>query len=320
MPRSNFRAYALGFLVPLCVFLLLAGSAAYFPVSATMRHITSAIDSFAFHFFAIAFGLAILIFLIGARWVAIALIVASAAMAQPVVRTHLTLTTPMATQVQPNLKLLWFNMLNENAVDIDIILNAISAADPDVLILAESGKIGENPTLLADMYPYRLGCIERCEVLVLSKLAFDAQSLTALGPLYSERLARVGLKTASGQPFTLMGVHMSKPWYIGLAETEDFRLRRRIQSVSGPQIVVGDFNAAPWSFRIRLAMRGTDLTGVRVPVSTWPVAFGRFGIPIDQVLVGGGVQVVSIAPWGHTLGSNHLGLNIALHVPPPVSQ
>lgn len=320
MPRSIIRAYALGFLVPLCLCFLAAGSTAYFSVGTTLRHITSAIDSFAFHFFALALVIATIVFLIGARWIGALLILASVAMAQPVVRTHLAQTTPLASQLVPNLRVIWFNVLAENGVTADILLNAISQQEPDILILAEATSLGQDPDFLAQIYPYRLGCVDHCEILVLSKRAFASQSIGPLGPLFAERLAHIGVQTPSGQSVSITAAHMSKPWYIGLSEREDFRLRRHIRDLSGPHIIVGDFNAAPWSRRIRFAMRGSDLTGVRLPVSTWPVALGRFGIPIDQVLVGGGVQVVSIEPWGHNLGSNHLGLNIALHIPDPVSQ
>ena len=51
------------------------------------------------------------------------------------------------------------------------------------------------------------------------------------------------------------------------------------------------------------------------PVPTWPAAAGRFGVPIDHVLVRGGPRLVSIAPWGAELGSDHRGLLAALSLP-----
>jgi endonuclease/exonuclease/phosphatase (EEP) superfamily protein YafD len=51
----------------------------------------------------------------------------------------------------------------------------------------------------------------------------------------------------------------------------------------------------------------TGMRGPRWPPATWPVWAGPFGVPIDQLLVRGGVGVVRMKGFGAGLGSNHRG-------------
>jgi endonuclease/exonuclease/phosphatase (EEP) superfamily protein YafD len=78
-----------------------------------------------------------------------------------------------------------------------------------------------------------------------------------------------------------------------------------------PAVLAGDFNATPWSLAPRnLAKHGLRRASGLQP--TWPAIFGGwFGIPIDQVMVSDGWQVVERAV-GHDIGSDHLPVMVRL--------
>ena len=315
MPSSHIRAYLLGFLVPLGLCFTLAAAAVHGPGAGAWGHVTRVLDSFAVHFLIGAVVIALLVAVLRAVWTSSALIGLVLLVAVPMAWSHIALTQPLATDLQPNLRILWFNVLAENQVQTAEISERLLAEDPDVIILAEPKPFRMRPNPLEASHPYTLGCTQLCELFILSKVPFAEPLLTELGPLFEDRLAKVELTLNGSVPFSLSVAHMSKPWYIGLTEREDHRLDEHISAQTGPHILIGDFNAAPWSHRIKRRISQSTLRGVRTPIGTWPVTLGRFGIPIDQVFVANGAQVVSAVPWGHDLGSNHLGLLVDLHIP-----
>jgi len=118
----------------------------------------------------------------------------------------------------------------------------------------------------------------------------------------------VTVTPASGAPFTLIVAHKLKPWFASMVEQQDAQLRARVNDIAGPLVVVGDFNAAPWSAPSRELIDATGLRAPRLPVPTWPVEAGRFGVPIDNIFVRGGARLTDLQPFGDDLGSNHRGL------------
>ena len=71
----------------------------------------------------------------------------------------------------------------------------------------------------------------------------------------------------------------------------------------GPLVVVGDFNATPWSPALRTFLDELDLNGLNV-AATWPVWFGFAGIPIDHALVSENLIITHIET-GPNIGSDH---------------
>lgn len=320
MKQPVFRAYLLGFLVPFCAGLVLAASSVHDPSLGAWGHITRALDSFSAHLLAFALFCVVLLFVLRARWIGSILLALILIVAVPLVQQHLAMTQPLASDKDPNLRIIWFNMFATNATPLERIVDRAVSDQADIIVLAESKQFEDNRDLLTDRYPYQLGCVEICEVLTFSRLPMADSALKPLVGLHKERLASFNITPQNGQSITITTAHMRKPWYLGLAEQEDHFLDKILRRQSGPQILVGDFNAAPWSRRIKLRLNRSGLKGLQVPVSTWPASLGRFGIPIDQVFVGGGIQFVSVSQWGHDLGSNHLGLLIDLYVPPAQTQ
>ena len=79
----------------------------------------------------------------------------------------------------------------------------------------------------------------------------------------------------------------------------------------GRFVLLGDFNATPWSASFRRLMRAglrRAGTGLR---PTWPSRLGPFGIPIDHVLLDGPIDARSVEV-GPDVGSDHRPLLVTL--------
>ena len=76
-----------------------------------------------------------------------------------------------------------------------------------------------------------------------------------------------------------------------------------LANVDGPKIVVGDFNATPWSARLRAFRSENDLSGFNSR-ATWPVWLGFAGIPLDHAFVSRDLRILGIET-GPDIGSDH---------------
>lgn len=216
-----------------------------------------------------------------------------------------------------DLSVLWFNMLETNDISPEALAQALKDADVDVILLAESVPAADVPALMSDTHPYQLGCDTQdgCGIMLMSRVAFGPSRIRDL-PSGQDRFMRVVIERPDRMPVHLIAIHMAKPWFIGFAETETEALEAALNAdVTPPTILVGDFNAAPWSRRIRRLEQGFGLRHAPRPIATWPVGAGPLGVPIDHILLRGGTGFVQIMPWGDELGSNHRGLRAVLSLP-----
>lgn len=218
-----------------------------------------------------------------------------------------------------DLTLLWFNLFFANRTPREELVAAIAGSGADVVMLAEAAPVARHLDALERRYPYRLGCdaVATCSVMILSRRPFERAEILGFDQLGESRLLHVRLAApAGGRPVDLLAVHLLKPWYLGLTGNERTRLDWILRRYKGPLVMAGDFNAAPWSRRMRRLHATADLGFARWPVATWPAAAGAAGIPIDHLLVRGGAGIVATAPWGGDLGSNHRGLLARLDLGP----
>ena len=120
-----------------------------------------------------------------------------------------------------------------------------------------------------------------------------------------------------GGTVRVAAVHLPPPRTPAMAAWRDVRMAEMAQAVarwSRPVVVAGDFNHPPWGplWSAMLTSSGLKDAGDGAGVwATWPRPLGRFGIPIDQVLVSHDVEVSSYAAgvWG---GGDHRGLVVGV--------
>jgi endonuclease/exonuclease/phosphatase (EEP) superfamily protein YafD len=112
----------------------------------------------------------------------------------------------------------------------------------------------------------------------------------------------------------LVGLHTASPEgrarSVACAELID-RAGAYVEGLDGPMVMVGDFNATPWSWPVRRLIARTGLGyGPGARLGTFPAdrSGWRFpvwvGIPIDLVLAGRGAVVVA-RRHGPRIGSDH---------------
>ena len=317
-PGTRLRLHLTGILVPLVLALeAVAGLGRFVPdldqfLSTNLRML----EHLAPHLLVLSVLLSLAVAGLGARRAGGALALLALFAGAGIVQDYRALRAPVAAE--SDLKLLWFNVLTDNPTPPERLVAAIRAAEADVVLLAEPTRLRRAVDGLADLYPYRLGCaeVEPCGLILLSRFPVANPRFYDF-PSGPNRMLRVILEVPGHGSVALAGIHETKPWYLGLTngETEAVRWGLRPGKRALPMVVTGDFNAAPWSFRMRRIQREQDLRSAAWPVSTWPMAAGRFGVPIDHVLVRGGTWIASLEPWGADLGSNHRGLIAGIDLP-----
>lgn len=197
-------------------------------------------------------------------------------------------------------------------------------ANPDVLVTNETQKsLGRGSGSLAERYPYRLSLSTTGDVLrtvIWSKYPMREGQLL-LDDLVEPTGAHATIDLGQGFEVTVLALHLAHP-IIGNQQIQIEALDRLAEGLPTPRIVLGDFNATPWSWAV---MRIEDLTGTKRIGGyrpTWfgiyPNEFGRLrallGQPIDHVLTSETVGVVSIETVTIP-GSDHKGIMADLLVP-----
>lgn len=267
------------------------------------------------------FGLALAAALAGLGRVRLALVLAClnlAGLAQ--VARHVWLNSDPPQAAAPvHSTVLWFNVLKDNKTSPARLIAALADSPADIVVLGEAVPLRahlDDPALTA-AFPVQAGCRgRRCELLALARDPAARITIRKLYPPRVERMLRVESPAGPNGPgLSVLAMHFHKPWYFGIAEHDNWYGVDEIGRTRGPMAVIGDFNAAPWSHRLRTLYRLCGVrNGQRWPRPTWPRAAGPLGVPIDQVLTRGGAQVVSVRTWGGDLGSNHSGLLVDLAV------
>lgn len=120
----------------------------------------------------------------------------------------------------------------------------------------------------------------------------------------------------AGTDLTLAMVHLPRPFPMAefgrQARLVD-RLSGELAEIPRPIILAGDFNALPWSAALNRLSGAMSAAGAQW-TGTFP-AWSPVKLPIDQVRVSGGLQIVSLEA-GPFVGSIHLPLVAVIALPP----
>ena len=202
----------------------------------------------------------------------------------------------------------------------------IMARNPDIIALQEVHDTGLllQRRLEAAGWRHVMDCPRRdgCGTVLLSRQPPLARSDDA-----PRRRLPSGwgvFELGNGARFAVMSVHLSWPLNRPLdafppplphQARQMATLARTVQTELGPDrtIVLGDFNATPWSFALGRVVRASGLRRWSRAQFSWPVPAALDGLvpapvlPIDHVLAGDHWRVVSLAR-GPDLGSDHYPL------------
>lgn len=196
--------------------------------------------------------------------------------------------------------------------DASRVAGAIRHERPDILLLIEvdRGWLSKlEPELAA--FPNRLlePRDDNFGIALFSKLPLDAARVVFIG---KADVPSVQARVAVGDDWAcFLGTHLPPPAGERLWELRNDQfgeLARHVRGMIGPLLVLGDFNATPWSYHFGRFMDATGLEdsarGRRL-MGTWPTFARPFSIPIDHCLYRDGI-VIRGRRHGSDVGSDHV--------------
>jgi endonuclease/exonuclease/phosphatase (EEP) superfamily protein YafD len=265
------------------------------------------LQSLRFHFVAVGLGLGLLLVLAGARWRGALLLLVVVVFGLHAASYLIEFQARRVEHAGPPLaefEFLSFNVLADNPRSAELV-EAIVANPPDVALIMETPGVEAYLSRLAEVLPYRIGCAssETCDISLHSRFPLEAGAVMDLLPLGRERVV-TGRIVVDGQPVTIVGVHLTKPYYDNTADIELYRVDGVLRGIEGPVVLAGDFNSASWFEPMSRVGRRHGLTPGPSQPATWPVRLGPLGVPIDNVFTRGTAQLITLEA-GENYGSNH---------------
>mgnify|MGYP001810021315 CR=1 FL=1 len=243
----------------------------------------------------------------------------------------------------PQIRIIWLNAFSFNA---DTSQAVAYLRDSGADIIAVSERIGDDTAFfdpLATAYPHRIDCNvgPYCAVTIMAKAPLEPvtpparlRDLAAQQPeegWFRLRYAAVvaAVPTVHGaMPLTLLAVHMQRPSLPAAFAANLHQLSVLSETLpSSTAIVVGDFNATPWSNALQDVDRVVGLPRLTRALATWPVRPAtRLQIPmpvpllpIDHAFAGRDWRVISVRA-GPRVGSDHLPVELTLQWAGPLPQ
>ena len=218
------------------------------------------------------------------------------------------------------LRIVQFNLWKDNRMTRSA-ARWIRLVDPDLVMLEEARNTLTVPSLLRDRYPFSQNCVDRslCSTVILAKRAPLASGGLARGdPENRGGLSAAWMRIASpAGPFTVVAVHLGRPWPFRRFEGERAELIRYVRTQSpATTLVAGDFNLPGWTFQLRRIEAGMGLERRSRALPTWPAFLGDHRVPtpllpIDHLFAGRDWEVEDIRR-GPFLGSDHYPLVVDL--------
>lgn len=227
--------------------------------------------------------------------------------------THAAILGEPAANEIP-LRLMQFNTWYENN-DVEAIARSIEAQDADIVTVLEFGP-KKRPLLdrLKARYPYQFTCLETdyCNLVMLSKFPFAAPPTAQVdweGPAYMR--AHFGPELGN---LTIIGVHTLRFPHQRAQFTQLTAMARLIESETRPLVVMGDFNATPFSRQIRTFAQRTNLTRL-TNVPSWPARLQLPQLAIDHIFASAGIRLLEQERIGDNAGSDHNPISLKIAVP-----
>ena len=180
-----------------------------------------------------------------------------------------------------------FNLWGRNDHHLRKVAEFLAETKADAVVLQEvRGHHANFIASLAAQYPYSVG---DNGLVVLSKhpILADGRIDRAGEPFWMSLIIRWVRLDVNGKTVELAGVHLARPFYPELQEGDILALTSFVESRSGPLILVGDFNMAPWTVKLRAFTKETKLDRFNTFYPTWPMRWRSVPllpfVPIDNV-------------------------------------
>lgn len=217
-----------------------------------------------------------------------------------------------------------FNLLSTNE-SYSAVIEYIETVDPDLVLLHEASRPWEVAMESAEL-GYEI-VRPRSDDLIFGTLALvRGTDISAVSYGFAAAAARAVELTFTppnwSQPLAVLATHPLAPTDRERARLRDAQLDFAAEWAvgrSGPVVVVGDFNATPWSWPFRSLLANGDLINSQRGFGLQPSFSSRsnllFRVPIDHVVHSSELQVTH-RQLGPDLGSDHFPLLVDLQVAP----
>jgi endonuclease/exonuclease/phosphatase (EEP) superfamily protein YafD len=185
----------------------------------------------------------------------------------------------------------------------------IAAEDPDVVFIFESSFEWEDAIRASDLPLQIVSVVPRGRIAGVTVLARPSLRPGAVEVTLGGEAAAVTVDLGAGR-VDLLGVHPPSPTTAGRSERRDAMLSAAAEWVRqrpGEVIVVGDFNATPWSHAFRSLRRHGGLIDTMRGAGlqpSWPDGWGVLALPIDHILHTSGLASTD-RRTGPAFGSAH---------------
>lgn len=196
------------------------------------------------------------------------------------------------------MKVLLFNVYYNNP-HLDRVAELARETNADIVVLLEIiPRVRPGLDDVVAAYPHRVECWQErdCDALILSR--FPLQDIRASLPEPKHRRPTAAVQVAiDNHALTLFAAHLSLPPLLHprdsqMAEMQE--IAETVNGITGPRLLVGDFNAATWGATVATARAFARLHALTGPSGTWPSFLPRdLGIPIDHMLASEDVVFLS---------------------------
>lgn len=217
---------------------------------------------------------------------------------------------------QLSLKVASFNTLWTND-DADAVQAEIERLDADIITLIEMSPSKRRILpALKHRYPHQAECynLDYCNLVVLSKLPIaesEAHGAGELGGAPSFIRAKLG---PEGGGLNVFGVHTIRFPHSQAQFRQVAALSAVIEKLPGPKLVMGDFNATPFSRILNTLEDSANLTRLTY-LPSWPSKLELPQIAIDHIFLSAGLKPLEAAAIGEPAGSDHYPVSARIAVP-----
>ena len=261
----------------------------------------------------------VVLFWLGARRRAAALVAVTICCAWGVGKIYFPATQPPAG---PNsLRIMSYNVLGTN-LEFEAVAKEISHFNPDVLVILEFTQNWEQALrVFHERYPHRVTepRWHGFGIAVFSKLPIEDFSIIDSTQRRAD-LPIIRARFKFHERFIeLIGLHFVSPLNgnrMSLRNLQFRELAKELASRTGPRIVVGDFNCTTWSNHFCEFLLQTQLRDSRQGFglqATWAPSYLPLQIPIDHALVSREIHVHD-RQIGERNGSDHRPVIIDLSI------
>jgi endonuclease/exonuclease/phosphatase (EEP) superfamily protein YafD len=231
---------------------------------------------------------------------------------------------------EQRLRVMTYNIYAMNS-DQDQMIETITDADPDVLVLVEYMTFNQKlQAYLKQKYPYfveeprfhgfgiamfsRFPMEETSVEFLTQTRILEAQTDQDFDHENKDDPALFAVLDVNGERLLIAGVHFFNPIQYEMYPARNQQMQRLGDVLRRhselPIVVAGDFNCTPWSHFFRRLIRETGLRDSRQGYGyqgSWPSDSSLIRIPIDQVLVSKEIHVEhrQVGPAG---GSDHFSI------------